>query len=175
MVSLIPLHRFSWRIWNCSRPEDTTVNEHDFTMSLGIRHPSVDPARITHALGLEPGHVWSKGEQRLGPTGAALAGSHRESYWICEIAPRPKFSGERVGVEHELSRLLQKLRKSIGFIQDLNSSGGVTELLVTIFARGDFRMQLPPEDAAMLGSMEIVFSVEVKSGQVPTPAEHRLE
>ncbi len=157
---------YAGRIWKCSRLEDTAVIEHDFTMSLGIRHPSVDPARITHALGLEPGHVWRKGEQRLGPTGAALAGSHRESYWICEITPRPKFSGERVSVEHELSRLLHRLRKSIEFIQDLHRSGGVTELLVTIFARGDFRMELLPEDAALLGSMEIVISFEIKSGQM---------
>lgn len=148
-------------------PKDADVNEHDFTMSLCVRHPSADPARITHALGLEPGHVWSKGEQRTGPTGAALSGSHRESYWICEIKPRPKFSGERVGVELELSRLLQKLRKSIDFIQDLHRTGGVTELLVTIFARGDFCLELPPDNCALLGGMGIVISIEVKSCQLP--------
>jgi hypothetical protein len=147
-------------------PQDTVVNEHDFTMSLCVRHPSADPARITHALGLEPGHVWSKGEQRTGPTGAALAGSRRETYWICEITPRPKFSGERVGVEHEISRLLQKLRRSIDFIQDLHRTGGVTELLVTIFARGDFSLELPPDNTALLGGMGIVISVDVKSGQM---------
>lgn len=141
------------------------MHGHEFTMSLGVRHPSVDPARITHVLGLEPGHVWSKGEQRTGPTGSTLPGNHRESYWICEIAPRVMFPGENVRVEHEVSRLLHRLRRSIDFIQDLQRGGGVTELLITIFARGDFRLELLPEDTTLLGRMGIALSIDVRSGQ----------
>jgi hypothetical protein len=35
------------------------------------------------------------GQQRLDEAGAAMGGTHRGSYWFCEIAPRPAFSGER--------------------------------------------------------------------------------
>ena len=145
------------------------MHGHEFTISLGVRHPSMDPSRITQALGLEPGHVWSDGQPRTSPTGDALPGNHRESYWICEIAPRPKFPGERGEVDRDLSRLLDKLRASGDFIQELQRSGGATELLLTIFAHGDFRMELPPEMSSLLGRMGISLSIEVKSGQASAP------
>jgi hypothetical protein len=150
--------------------ETSRVNEHEFTMSLAIRHPDVDPAQITRELGLQPGHVWSRGEQRTDEAGTAVGGNRRESYWLCEIAARPKFSGERVQMESELSRVLQMLRKSITFLQNLHHGGGATELLVTVFARGDFRMELLPEEAALLGRIGLSIIVEIKSGQMAAGA-----
>ncbi|HMA12462.1 MAG TPA: DUF4279 domain-containing protein [Steroidobacteraceae bacterium] len=136
-------------------------------MSLVVRHPDIDPARITRALGLQPGHVWRQGESRKDSQGGELGGSHRESYWLCEIVPRPKFSGESVRVESELSRVLQMLRRSMEFLQDVHQGGGVIELLVTVFARGDFRMELLPEETALLGRIGVSFALEVKSGRGP--------
>ncbi len=138
------------------------MSDYQITMSLGVRHPDMDPAQITRALGLQPGHVWRKGEERLDETGAVLGGTHRASYWFCEIAPRPKFSGERVGVESELSRVLHQLRKSIAFLQDLHFGGGATELCVTIFAHGDFRIELLPEETALLGRLGVAMTIEIK-------------
>jgi len=138
------------------------MSEYDFTMSLGVRHPDIDPARITRELGLEPGHLWRKGDERLDQAGALLRGNHRASYWFCEISPRPKFPGERIGMESELSRILQMLRKSIVFMQDLHYGGGVTELFVTIFARGDFRLELLPEESALLGRLGVAMRIEIK-------------
>lgn len=142
------------------------MSQHEFTMSLGVRHPDIDPAQITRALGLQPGHVWRKGERRLDQSGLALGGSRRESYWLCELTPRPKFSDESVSVGSEISGVLQMLRKSISFMQDLHHGGGATELHVTVFARGDFRMELLPEEAALLGRLGVVIAIEIKFGQV---------
>jgi len=142
------------------------MSDYEFTMSLGVRHPDIDPAQITRALGLQPGHVWRKGEERLDQAGGVLGGSHRASYWFCEVAPRPKFPGERVGMENELSRVLDMLRRSIGFMQDLQHGGGATELSVTIYARGDFRIELLPEEAALLGRLGVAMTIEIR----PYPA-----
>lgn len=144
------------------------MSAYEFAMSLGVRHPDIDPAKITRALGLQPGHVWRKGEERLDPAGAVLGGNHRASYWLCEIAPRPKFSGERIGLESELSRVLHMLRRSIGFMQDLHHGGGEAELFVTIFARGDFRIELLAEEAALLGRMGVSMTIEIKPYPVAT-------
>lgn len=146
------------------------MHGHEFTLSLGVRHPSMEPSRITLELGLEPGHVWSNGEARTDASGAPLSGSHRGSYWICEIAPRPRFSGERGAVDGDLSRLLDQLRPSINFIQELQRTGGATELLLTVFAHGDFHIDLPPEMTSLLGRMGIALSVEVKSAQATAHA-----
>jgi hypothetical protein len=110
--------------------------------------------------------VWRKGEERLDETGGFLGGNHRASYWFCEIAPRPKFAGERIDVESELSRVLHMLRKSIVFLQGLNYGGGVTELCITIFAHGDFRIELLPEESALLGRLGVTMTIEIK----PYPA-----
>lgn len=138
------------------------MTDYEFTMSLGIRHPDVDPAQITRTLGLEPQHVWRKGQQRTDHAGDAASGTHRESYWYCEFARRTELSGERSGLESELFRMLDTLRRSIGFMQDLHHSGGATELFVRIFARGDFHIDLFPEEAGLLGRLGVAMSIEVK-------------
>jgi hypothetical protein len=142
------------------------VIDYEFAMSLGVRHPDIDPAQITQALGLQPGHVWSKGEQRTDAAGAALGGNHRASYWLCEVPPRPD---EPATLEGELARLLQTLRKSTTFLQGLQQGGGTVELFVTIFVRGDFRIELIPEQAALLGQAGIALTIEFKPCPVPAP------
>lgn len=146
------------------------MSDYEFTMSLGVRHPDIDPARITRALALMPGHVWRKGEERLDEAGAILGGNHRASYWFCEIPPRPRFEGERIGVESELVRVLHMLRKSIVFMQDLHYGGGSTELFVTIFSRGDFRLELLPEEAALLGRLGVAMTIDIKPWPTPGAA-----
>ena len=138
--------------------------DYEFAMSLGVRHPDIDPAQITEALGLQPGHVWSKGEQRTDAVGTALAGNHRASYWLCEIPPRPD---EKASLESEISRLLHTLRKSTDFLQGLQNGGGTVELFVTIFVRGDFRIELRPDLAALLGRTGIALTIEVKPCPIP--------
>ena len=142
------------------------MSDYEFAMSLGVRHPDIDPAQITRALGLQPGHVWRKGEERRDQAGAALGGSHHASYWFCEISPRPRFTDERIRVESELDRVLNMLRRSVGFMQELHRGGGATELFVTVFARGDLRLEVSPETAALLGRMGVSVTVEVKPYQM---------
>jgi hypothetical protein len=146
------------------------VSDYEFAMSLGVRHPDIDPAQITRALGLQPGHVWCKGEERTDSAGQALGGTHRASYWLCEITPRPEHSGGRPNVESEMSRVLGMLRKSIGFMQDLHHGGGTAELFVTIFSRGDLRIELFPEEAALLGRMGVSMTIEIKPFAMTGPA-----
>lgn len=146
------------------------MHDHEFSISIGVRHPDIDPARITLELGLQPGHRWKSGEQRLDHAGSELGGNHRESYWLCEIPLRPKFAGERISVESELASVLQTLRKSIGFLQDLRRGGGSVDLFVTVFARGDFRLELLPDTAALLARSGLSLTVEIRSGRAGAAA-----
>lgn len=142
------------------------VSNYEIALSLGVRHPDIDPAQITREFGLQPGHAWRDGQYRLDESSAPLGGTHKGSYWFCQLAPRPMFPGERTVVEGELTRILHMLRKSIVFLQGLHYSGGATELCVTIFAHGDFRLELLPEEAALLGRLGVALSIEIK----PYPA-----
>lgn len=146
------------------------MSDYEFTMSLGIRHPDIDPQRVTRALGLQPGHAWRNGDDRVDLAGVALGGNRRESYWVCEFPPRARFSGESNRLESELSRVLDTLRRSIGFLQDLQHGGGAVELFVSIYVRGDFRIELLSDEAALLGRLGVALTFEIK----PYPATAAL-
>jgi len=139
------------------------MSDYELTMSLAIRHPDIDPYRITRALGLQPGHVWRKGENRLDEAGASLGRPHNASYWLCEIAPRHRFSGERTGLESELSHVLQILNVASGFLQSLHAEGGATELHVTLFAQDEVHLDLPPACTALLGHLAVALRIDIKS------------
>lgn len=139
------------------------MSGYELTMSLAVRHPDIDPHRITRALGFKPEHVWQKGEDRVNAAGASLGSAHRASYWLCEIAPRPRFAGELTGLEGELSRVLQVLSGAAGFLQSLHEEGGATELHVSLFARGDFRLDLSPQVSSLLGHLAVTLRIDVKS------------
>jgi hypothetical protein len=100
-----------------------------YAISLRVRHPNLDPARLTETLHLEPVHSWRAGEPRRSATGATLGGEHRESYWS---APLP---GQAVGaaafpLELFLGQQLVQLSRHREFLARLQSEGAQLSLLV---------------------------------------------
>jgi hypothetical protein len=53
-----------------------------FEISLRIRHPSLDPRRISRELKVEPEHCFKAGEPRESVSGIAATAVHAESYWL---------------------------------------------------------------------------------------------
>ena len=145
------------------------MSDYEFTMSLRIRHPNVDPVEITRTLGIEPQHTWRAGDVRRDAEGGALGGEYRESFWMGRLMAQPKLASERIGVESELTQTLAQLRKSQDFLQLLKEQGGVAELHVSIFAREEFRLEFFPESLAMLGRLGLAIAVEVKPHPGSTP------
>jgi len=145
------------------------MSDYEFTMSLRIRHPDIDPALITRTLGLQPQHTWRAGDERKSSAGDALNGTYRESYWVCGLMPQPKLSTEQVGVESELQQVLSTLRKSCDFLQSLQKGGGATELHVSIFAREEFRIDLLADLASLVGRLGITMAIEVKPHSTAAP------
>ena len=138
------------------------MSDYEFTMSLRIRHPHVDPAQITRTLGIDPQHTWRAGEVRRDPEGGTLGGEYRETFWMGRLMAQPKLATERIGVESELAQTLAQLRKSQDFLGSLKEQGGVAELHVSIFAREEFRLEFAPASLAMLGRLGLTVAFEVK-------------
>ncbi len=138
------------------------MSDYEFTMSLRIRHPHVEPAEITRVLGIEPQHTWRAGEPRRDPVGGVLEGTYRESYWMGRLMVKPELASDQVSVESEVLRTLAQLRKSFGFLETLAHEGGVAELNVSIFAREEFRLELLPETLGLLGRLGLTVSLEVR-------------
>jgi hypothetical protein len=138
------------------------MSDYEFTMSLRIRHPHVEPTEITRILGIEPQHTWRVGDPRRDAGGGALGGSYRESYWMGRLMAEPQLASDHVGVESEVLRTLAQLRRSFGFLEELKAQGAEGELLVSIFARDDFRLEFVPESLALLGRLGLTVALEVK-------------
>jgi hypothetical protein len=138
------------------------MSDYEFTMSLRIRHPHIEPAEITRNLGIEPQHTWRAGEPRRDPTGGEIGGQYRESYWMGRLMPQPALASDHVGVETEILQMLAQMRKSFDFVQALKAEGAVAELHVSIFARDEFRLEFLPESLSMLGRLGLTVALEVK-------------
>jgi hypothetical protein len=146
------------------------MSDYEFTMSLRIRHPNVDPAEITRTLGIQPQHTWRAGEARRDSDGQTLDGEYRESFWMGRLMTRPELASDHVGVESEVLRVLAQLRRSFVFLEALKDDGGKAELHVSIFAREEFRLDFLPESLGLLGRLGLTVALEVSPHPHGVPA-----
>jgi Domain of unknown function (DUF4279) len=139
------------------------MSEYEFTVSLRLRHPAIDPCTITQTLGIEPQHTWKAGDARLGATGETLGGVHRESYWMGRLVDQPQLSSARLSLESVLLQKLTQLRRAQDFLEELHAGGGVAELQVSLYAREDFRLELSTESLALLGRLGLAIALDVQA------------
>ena len=151
------------------------MSQYEFTASLRIRHPHIDPAAITQALGIKPQHTWRSGMPRIGAGGESLEGLYRESYWMGRLMEAPQLS-EQVAVEHVLRDTLANLRRSQAFLERLQSEGGVTEIHISLFARANFGLELPAATLALLGRLGVgvTFEINTRSAQTVEPEQQAI-
>jgi Domain of unknown function (DUF4279) len=147
------------------------MSDYEFTVSLRLRHPAVDPSRITQTLGMEPQHTWKAGDPRRDPAGGALPGIHRESYWMGRLMDEPQLSSARLSVESVLLQKLTQLRRSHDFLEQLHAEGGVAELHVSLYAREDFRLELSEQSLGLLGRLGLAVTLDVHARPLPGAAE----
>ena len=112
-------------------------------------------------LGIEPQHTWQAGDPRRGPAGEDRDGVYRESYWTAPLMAEPQLSSDGVSVETVLMQTASALHRAQGFLEQLKLEGGVAELHVSLFARGDFRLDLLAEPLALLGRLGLAIVLDV--------------
>jgi hypothetical protein len=138
------------------------MSDYEFTISLCVRHPTIDPSVITQSLGIEPQHTWRVGEARRGDGGEELEGVYHQSYWTGRLMDAPQLSSsERTTVESVLLQTLAQLRRSHDFLQQLSTGGGTAELVISLFSRGVFRLDLSPETSALLGRLQLTIALDI--------------
>ena len=73
----------------------------------------------------------------------------------------PQLSSNGVTVEAVILQTLTQLQRAQSFLEQLHTEGGVAELLVSLYARGDFRLELAPEALALLGRMYLGVALDI--------------
>jgi hypothetical protein len=137
------------------------MSDYEFTVYLRIRHPRIDPAAITATLGIQPQHTWRVGEPRCDPAGVEVGGAHRDTFWMGRLMEEPQLSSGSVSVEGVILKTLGHLRRVQPFLEQLNAEGGVAELLVSLYARDDFRLELPSDSLTALGKLHLAVALDV--------------
>jgi Domain of unknown function (DUF4279) len=139
------------------------MSDYEFMMSLRIRHPRIDPPDITRVLGIEPQHSWRAGDLRRDSAGNEAGGTRRESYWMGRLMTAPALARDDMSVESEIQHTLgTTLRRCFGFLEMLQAEGGSAELHVSLYARGEFRLEFLAESLALLGRAGLDVVLEVK-------------
>ncbi len=145
-----------------------SMNPDDFTVSLRIRHPHIDPAEITRTLGIEPQHSWKAGEARRAAQGQPLEGSYRESYWIGEFRELDTNLRGVVATEAVLLQAVVLLRRSQPFFSRLQAEGGTVELFVEVMGGSEFTLGLSPQLLSLLArsGLAVVLNVHAEAQAV---------
>jgi hypothetical protein len=136
------------------------MSAYEFTISLRIRHPEIEPAKITEALGLQPQHSWKAGESRHPSTGGS--GEHRDSYWIARLMEEPQLLTSQTSIESVLVQTITQLRRAQAFLEQLHAEGAMSELSISLFAREDFRLELSPDTMSLMGRMGLAVVLEIQ-------------
>lgn len=138
------------------------MSEYEFTVSLRIRHPNIEPSRITETLGIAPQHSWKSGDQRRTPAGEDCTGKYRESYWTVRLMDEPQVSSTGISVESVLLQILTQLNRSRPFLEQLSADGGAAELSISLFARENFRLELSADSLTQLSRLRLAVTLDVQ-------------
>jgi hypothetical protein len=138
------------------------MSEYEFTVFLRIRHPKIEPSRITETLGIEPQHSWKAGEPRRNDSGDDCARVYRDSYWMGRLMDEPQLSSRGMSVESVLLQTLTQLRRWQSFLEQLSADGGAAELSISLFARENFRLELSADTLALLGRLRLAVALDVQ-------------
>ena len=104
-----------------------------FKVSLGIRHPTIDPGDISRALSLSPSRQSKVGDQRVTPTGTRLEGTYQFSSWGHEFD-----SSGVADLTEFLPSVIDRLAPHTSYLAALDREGGSVELFCGIFADGNW-------------------------------------
>jgi hypothetical protein len=127
-----------------------------FKIRLLIRHPTIDPDRITNTLQLTPHLSAMVGTVRKTPVGTILPGLHRDSVWSHSFrVERNRFFFS------DAVRLINKLEPHQAFLVQLDESGGSTTLILDLPGDSNIGDVFSWHEMARLSALRIALGIEV--------------
>jgi hypothetical protein len=140
-----------------------------YTISLHIKHPTIDPDTISKELGLTPDHAWACGEPKRS-TSPAGQGVRRNSFWCATLAPPAadtrltallrESEGLQRAVEfvrYDLTAFLSfkvlQMRRHHAFLQNLVEEGGEVSFVIEVPIADLTGFKLDPAVTRQLGAL----------------------
>ena len=139
------------------------------SISLRVRHPSMDPDIITGTLGVAPEHFWGCGEPRRSASGAKLGGTHRETYWSATL-PEPLAQQGLVSPEQAtwhiepatfLARQVIQLKRHRAFFDQIRAEGGDASLMIEVAPEAETAFRLDAAVMRQLAELGLAVDFEI--------------
>ena len=142
-----------------------------FEISLRIRHPSIDPRRISHELKVEPDHCFKAGEPRESSSGISVTSVHAESYWLGSLTGLTSTSSLMSGLTAgSMTGSAPAERRSRAMRASMQISLGValeTSILAFLRPHAEFIRQIQSEEGQVCLLIEL--STQSLSGFTLSP------
>lgn len=127
-----------------------------FHVELFIVHPTLDPAEISTALGLEAHRAQRVGDLRKTPKGRPLAGNYRDTRWrhCVECSTTDQWFAA------EVTSLLDRLEPHKAFFANLRSTGGEAMLIIQFLGDGYLSDEIPHATLVKLVELGLGLGIE---------------
>lgn len=125
-----------------------------YSVSLRVRHPTLDLSVLTDKLRLEPAHSWKAGEPRRSQSGAPLGGQHRDSYWSAHL-PSQMLGPNSMPLDQFFSQQVLQLSRHRETFGALQSDGGEVSLLIELQPVPNASVTLTSATARKLADLNI--------------------
>jgi len=130
------------------------VSAFSYSVSLRVRHPTMDLSVLTEKLRLEPAHTWKAGEPRRSHGGAPVGGHHRDSYWSAPL-PAQTIGPNSMPLEAFFSQQVLQLSRHREFLERLRKDGGELSLLIEVAPVANASLTLSSATARKLADLNI--------------------
>jgi len=136
--------------------DDETSEPLRYTVRLMIKHPNIDPAKITQTLGLKPNVSGIAGSRRVTPAGKVLPSVHEVNLWS------HSFRVERNRLFFmDVTKVIERLEPHKDFLLKIIDGGGTIDLIVNLPGDVNIGSTLSWREMARLCALRIDLGVEV--------------
>jgi molybdopterin synthase catalytic subunit len=137
-----------------------------FDVELFIVHPTLAPAEISAALGLEAAIAHCVGEPRRTPEGTPLSGTYPDTRWRHSVRYEVRADVDFAHFADKVADLVDRLEPHKAFLHRVRADGGRAELIVQ-FLEGYVADDIPPSVLGKLADLRLDLGIE--SYGVPQP------
>jgi hypothetical protein len=127
-----------------------------YQVRLLIKHPDIDPARITSSLGLDPNISAIAGSARETPAGTILSGVHKVSLWSHSFGVK----GNRRFFS-DVEKMIKKLESHKALLAEISNGGGTIDLIIHLPGDINIGDVFLWRDMARLSALQISLGIEV--------------
>jgi hypothetical protein len=142
-----------------AKDEHTDVDEglsRRVDVALFIIHPTITPAEITAALGIEAHFAHRVGDMRKTPKGTPLVGQHHDTRWrhCIRYELRDQWFADKI------SALVDSLAPHKAFLRHVRATGGKAEIIVQFLGDGYLGDNVPLQTLTKMTELKLDFGIE---------------